>query len=251
MDQADSPCQEFGTCAIFQAVLQTSAFFELKRNFDQPVNWPQGWQSGVWVCLAPTMTFHYWMTPVHYRARELWNREGPSSLPEVSPPSKKFPSSLHEVSLLPFRSPTSTHSLLPHWNQNLHTPTPHPTYPLLPLICLLQFGFREPIVCMWVLGEEVWFPCNTHSEQRFQFLLPLQTWTGAYLSGPSIHHGRWEDGHHGWLGVQDALLQHRCMLLHAPHQGNIIILGPATKWVEEEYRAPVAPLQKLLMCVLH
>lgn len=79
----------------------------------------------------------------------------------------------------------------------------------------------------------------------------VKTWRAAYLSWPRIHHGRWEDGHHGGFRIQDAFLEHGGMLLHAPHQRNIIILCPASKRVEEEDWTPVPSLEQLLVSVLH
>ena len=64
----------------------------------------------------------------------------------------------------------------------------------------------------------------------------------VYLSWSSIHHGRREDGYHRCFRIQDSFLQHCSVLLHPPHQRNIIILCPATKRVKKEDRAPIAPL---------
>lgn len=72
-----------------------------------------------------------------------------------------------------------------------------------------------------------------------------------YLSWSSIHHGRREDGHHCGFRIQDSFLQHCSVLFHPPHQRDVIILCPAPKRVKEKDRAPVAPLQKLPVGVLH
>lgn len=45
----------------------------------------------------------------------------------------------------------------------------------------------------------------------------VKIWKAVYLSRSSIHHGRWEDGHHCCFGIQDAFFQHCGMLLHTPH----------------------------------
>lgn len=73
----------------------------------------------------------------------------------------------------------------------------------------------------------------------------------CYLGGAGVEHGRGEDGHDGGLGVQDLLLQHGRVLLHAPLQRDIIVLGPAPQGVQQEHGVLVAPLQELAPRVLH
>lgn len=61
----------------------------------------------------------------------------------------------------------------------------------------------------------------------------VKIFKAAYLSWSSIHHGRWEDGHHRCFRIQDPFLQHCSVLLHAPHQRDIVIFRPATKRVKK------------------
>ena len=73
----------------------------------------------------------------------------------------------------------------------------------------------------------------------------------AHLGGPGVHHGRGEDGDDGGLGVQHALVQHGGVLLHAPLQRHVVVLGPAPQWVQQEDRLAVAPLHQPPVGVLH
>lgn len=72
-----------------------------------------------------------------------------------------------------------------------------------------------------------------------------------YLCGPSVHHGRGEDGHDGVGRVQDALLQDGSVLLHAPVQRHVVIFGPAPKRMQEEDWILVAAFQQAALGVLH
>merc|ERR1719470_86658 len=53
-----------------------------------------------------------------------------------------------------------------------------------------------------------------------------------HLGGASVHHGGGEDGEHRAGGVQHTSGEDSLVLGHADREGDIIILGPASQWVE-------------------
>lgn len=105
---------------------------------------------------------------------------------------------------------------------------------------------------MFIIDPAGWAWCYLHkmytiTGKRSAEADPRMT----YLCWSSVHHGRWEDGHDGGGGVQHALLEHSGMLLHAPVQRHVVLLGPAPQRVEEQDRVLVAALQQATLGVLH
>mmetsp|Transcript_67 Transcript_67/g.145 ORF Transcript_67/g.145 Transcript_67/m.145 type:complete len:213 (+) Transcript_67:576-1214(+) len=72
-----------------------------------------------------------------------------------------------------------------------------------------------------------------------------------HLRRPSVNHGAWEDGNDRRLGVEDAVLKHRVVLLHTLRERNIIGLRPTAQRMKKKNWILVAHLQKSLSGVGH
>lgn len=73
----------------------------------------------------------------------------------------------------------------------------------------------------------------------------------SHLCGSGVHHGRGEDSNNSVSWVQNALLEDSGVLLHPPFQRHVIIFGPASQRVQQEYRVLVASLEQTALSVLH
>ena len=70
------------------------------------------------------------------------------------------------------------------------------------------------------------------------------------FSGASIVHWGWPNSEDGVLWVESSVVEEGLMLLHTLLEWDIIILAPATKWVEKEDRVSISLFDKLLTGIL-